>query len=311
MKLGLVRCKEGANAPHLLRNPAAPLWLAVPRCCACAAMLTLLVGGCAHWNDTSVVEDRQSTPSGLPEAQLPDEATLLNIAFISITPKSDSPTAASAPWDSMDETIVPMNTRETLAANGLRVGRVMMVSPDFLKDAPEADPSSRLLREAGLESDFNLNQRRLTCREGRPYTIAVRKVMEGQQSILLRKRDGQVEGRSLETPQFTLQLHSRGGQRGEQWIQLIPEIQFGPVRQNFVANESMAFRVEHRRDRWLLDELLVKIPLAQGQALIIVPTPEPIGIGKQMLVGTKADQSEERIAIMVQVNRPPVHPIDG
>ena len=210
----------------------------------------------------------------------------------------------------MDETVVAPETREILASNGLRAGRLNGFELDELEQSPTENESTRLLREANLLSDFESRRQRLSHVPNQPYTLAVRQKSQGEKAVLVRQANGQVEGRRMEDPQFTFQMRTFTLDDGRMSVRLIPEIQYGQIKQNFVTSQALAFRWEFRRDSWMLSDLTIDIPLSTGQAVVILPTDEPFGLGAQMLVGRRADTAEERIAVVIHLSRLPQDPLN-
>jgi len=204
----------------------------------------------------------------------------------------------------MDEAVIPPGTRRWLAANGLRAGRISGWDASQLTSKSTEDESTRLLREANVLSDFETRRKRLTCRDSQPVTLAVRRALEGEHPTLVRTPDGLI-GRSLSNPQFTLQMKTFLLDDGRLAVNLLPEIQHGQLKQNFVANESLAFRMDFRRELWSLNDLAMDVPLATGQAIVIAPTEDAFGLGQQMLIGRRADGGEERVAVIIQLGRLP------
>jgi hypothetical protein len=72
-----------------------------------------------------------------------------------------------------------------------------------------------------------------------------------------------------------------------------------------VAKETLAFRLDYARPSWTVEELAIEVPLSAGQAAVIAPTEPPFGLGRQMLVGRRADQALQQVAVVVQLKRLP------
>lgn len=261
--------------------------------------------GCAKWK---VDPEKSSVRGGLPAARVPDHVAILDVAFVRIADRETLTPGTELPWDRLDETVVPRETREYLKKNGIRAGRVLSIEPGQLDEPPSSDESTRLMQEAEVASDFEHRRRRLSCREGQRYTLAVRRPTGDRVPILLCLEKGGVGGRSVDDPQFMLNLRTRILDDGRIAVRLVPEIQHGQVRQNYVPGDA-GFRMEFHRQRWTLDELMCEIPLSEGQAMVILPAEETFGLGQQMFVGKRVDLSEERIAVVLRLHRRPLHPI--
>ncbi len=263
-----------------------------------AVMMALTHAGCAQWkteDDPVAVANRP----GLPEARIPDNAAIVEVAFLPLVKPL-----------SLDDTLVPAKTREILYKNGIRAGRLLVWEPSSLDALPEEDDSIRLLRQANLASDFESRRRRLSCRDSQPFSLVVRRPSGGELAALVNTSDG-VVGQTLQNPQFTFTLRTRQMDDGRLAIRLTPEIQHGDIKQSYLSSDSLAFRVDFNRPAWTLEELAVELPLAEGQAAVIMPSEDAFGIGQQMFVGRRTDQTEEKIAMVVYLRRRPVHGLDG
>ncbi|WP_164101120.1 hypothetical protein [Candidatus Laterigemmans baculatus] len=269
------------------------------------AIATATWSGCAQWKSEPPPELARG---GLPPAQVADEVAILEVAFVRLPEASpalpETPGAASF-VDRLDETVVPGEMRERLATNGIRVGRLLTIEPGQMGEAAPADEATRLMEEANVVSDFEQRRRRISCRDGQPYTLAVRRPSGERVSTLIRTSEG-VVGKSLSDPQFMLILRTRMLDDGRLAVRLTPEVQHGEVRQNYVSSD-LAIRMEFQRDQWTLHELMCEVPLSEGQAIVLMPQKEAFGLGKQMFVGERADLSQERIAVVLRLQRRPQH----
>lgn len=262
--------------------------------------------GCANWKADP---ENTSAGGGLPPARVPDDVAILEVAFVRIVDRETLTPGTELPWDRLDETVVLSETREYLTKNGIRAGRLLSIEPDQLGDQQPSDESTRLMQEAEVVSDFENRRRRLSCRDGQRYILAVRRPTGDKVPVLLCSQEDGVRGRSVDDPQFMLNLRTRTLDDGRIAVRLVPEIHHGQVRQNYVVSRDAAFRMEFNRQRWTLDELMCEIPLSDGQAMVIMPSEDAFGLGQQMFIGKRADLSEERIAVVLRLQRRPLHPI--
>lgn len=276
-------------------------------CAGCFALAILSLFGCAEWKMDA---ENASARGGLPEARIPDDVAILEVAFVRIVDHETLTPGTELPWDRLDETVVDSETRECLNKNGIRAGRILSIDSSQLGDQRPSDDSTRLMQEADVASDFEHRHRRLSCRDGQLYSLAVRRPTGARVPVLLCSVDNVVAGRSLDDPQFMLNLRTRMLDDGRVAVRLVPEIQHGQVRQNYVTRDA-AFRMEFHRQRWTLDELLCEVPLSDGQAMVIMASKDTFGLGQQMFVGRRADLSEERIAVVLRLHRRPRRPPIG
>lgn len=277
-------------------------------CAVIGGALAFTNQGCAVWSTrgetTPAAPLKNNFAKELPAVQIPNDASILEIAFVPLPSTTESEGVVSE-LDGFDESIVSPEIRSCFLANGLRIGRILHCQ-DLLSSTPQPDdPNERLLREASVLSDFSTHHRHLTCRDGHTYPIAIRRMINGQRVVLFKDREGSVLGRSVDSPQFMLNLKAYRDSTEGALVSLIPEVQYGQVQQNYVANESLAIRFDYSRQRWELDDLEVQIPLSPGQAIVVMPASPSFGLGEQMLVGYRADQIKERIAMVIRLNRRP------
>jgi hypothetical protein len=209
------------------------------------------------------------------------------------------------PWERMDTTVLDPAARRRLAANGLRAGRVSTLDLEQLTNDGEVDESLRLLQEADVLSDFEHERHTFTCRPGQSHALAVRRQYPGELATLIHSDHQGVTGKTLERPQFTFRMRTVRLDDGRLMVRLVPEIQHGQARPNYVAKETLAFRLDYARPSWTVEELAIEVPLSAGQAAVIAPTEPPFGLGRQMLVGRRADQALQQVAVVVQLKRLP------
>ena len=283
-----------ASVCHLL---GVAIWLlALMPICACV--------GCASWSNSggeSGVEKVAAKTPSLPTAKVPDEAAIVDIAFLEM-PTSTVVDPRNVPWEMLDEAVVPIEVRTRLEENGFKVGRIVAFDVTQMPQASEESESQ--VASMGWTSDFDRRVRRLACIAGKPYKLVLRRPSDGEIATLIRGEAG-IAGRSLWNPQFNLSLHTTRMDDGRVAVKLVPEIHHGEIKRSYISNDSLAFRMDNSRDVWVLDDLAIEVPLDEGQAVVILPQDDVFGLAKQMLVGRKADDSEERTAVVVHLSRRP------
>lgn len=286
--------------------PLAFMWFALAFC-------ALVLAGCAVWDgspssaDAAKSDVASAKVPGLPSAKVPDEASIIDVAFLEI-PSSSFAAPKGVPWEVLDEAVIPVEVRARLEENGFRVGRIVAFDVSQMPKATEEgeNPSGAV----GWTSDFDRRVRRLACSDGQPYKLVLRRPSNGEVSTLIRS-DGGVSGRSLWNPQFNLALRTTRMDDGRVAVKLVPEIHHGEVKRSYVSNDSLAFRMDSSRDVWVLNDLAIEVPLDEGQAVVILPQDNVFGLAKQMLIGKKVDDSEERTAVVVHLSRRPQIALGG
>lgn len=292
-----------------LRSTKPPL--GVCRRTFCRGLLGIVgFAGCAPWKAETPPSTR-----GLPEAKLPASASVLEVIFWPLpdpTPESLDQTTLDQVRDPLaillkatDELAIPLERRQRLQQNGLRAGRIDHVDQliDEIGLPLPSDAGEKLMQDAALATETEQAVHRVPFRPGQQRDFAVRQVASGVQSIFLHGEPHST-GRSLQEPQFLFSVAAEPLIDRRVRVRLVPRIEHGPFRQSFVSNEQ-AIRLNRQRDRWLLSELALEAELRRNQALILMPTRQPFGLGERMLVDQSPDGRSQRTVVLVRLARPP------
>ena len=305
-----------------LRRTLVQRW-SVKHTLLCTMTLALLaLQGCTSWSKVGVFgiekdvllagkEDAAGGlgKTGLPSAKIPDQSSIVDVAFFPLG-TSELSEEKPLPWDSMDESVIPVEVRRRLLANGFRVGRIVGLDPTQLPIAETQDGEPKSV-DGRFSSDFERQRRRLSCRDGQPYLLTPRRQMSGNISTLVKLPEGLV-GKGLIDPQYNFAFRTFQLDDGRVAISVVPEIHHGATKHNYISNDSLAFRLDFSRDSWILQELAIEVPLDEGQAIAILPVDQPFGLAKQMLVGRNSNLAEdEHTAVIIHLSRRPVKPIGG
>ncbi len=280
-------------------------WLLGGTCC---------LSGCAQWAPDEEVA-RKGT-SGLPPARIADEASVVDVIFWPLprpgsTPLSqtgsDDPIASL--WSEVDELSVPREVRQKLLHNGLRAGKLRHIEQvlDRFGLPDPTDEATRLLSQVSVTSDIAHSRHTIPFREGEIQDVAIRQTQSGTAAVMVRLGEETV-GKRLSQPQFLCRLQVRPTVDGRLRLRLWPKVEHGEIRQSYVSSDQ-ALRIDSARDAWQLSELATEVLLDAQETLILTATPQPIGLGKQMLTGELPDGTHERVAILVRVSRLPLPPL--
>src|SRR6056297_3151256 len=94
-------------------GPIAPAMVVIILVAVAGGMLS----GCARWNGdfAEPAPAAAVAAGGLPEAKIPAAASIVDVAFVPMQAIATTGEAA-APWQRMDEAVIPPGTRRWLAA---------------------------------------------------------------------------------------------------------------------------------------------------------------------------------------------------
>lgn len=205
-------------------------------------------------------------------------------------------------WPEVDETILSVDLRRRLAANGFRCGLLGSPVPTALQEVldqvPETDPQQGTkVIDPGRQVVARTSRMR-SC-TGETGKILVRSTPVEKMAALAFDDDGHVHGESLEKAQFLFALTSFAQGDGGVELDLIPMIEHGDPKSRF-RGENGAWIVDNTsRDVLLYDDMKINSMLNPGEALAITCTGRPRGLGEQFF----GDDGAEKIPRLLLVVR--------
>ena len=260
-----------------------------------------VLAGCANWRVSEATSSGSNTP--LAKVGQSPHLPLIEISFVGIKSDDQGDEMADGIWQWVDETKIDPVKRHRLMANGIRAGFVTNEDQFRRRLAGETIQSNvvdQFLGEAAVKSDLSHGNRQLPLRFGRRYELPVRQSAEGSEVILLRLDGGPI-GRTLLRPQPIFAITAERGTSSNQIeLQFRPEIQHGDAKQKWITSDS-AFRIDTRRESWSLAELDLDVVASAGDLLVVSADTPAHGLGKQMLTGTSADQSQQQVLLLIEV----------
>jgi hypothetical protein len=255
---------------------------------------SLLVSACAR------LQTAGKPPSKLPPMRLAADAVALDVAFVRL-PAIDSE-SYDAIWQQADEQHFPVELRQTLAANGLRVGLVGQDLPAKLRELIDAkqnlwdqDNAAAALKEA----EQGGSKQHLRVRSGRRSQIYASQTYPSL-AALIRENDD-VRGYQLEQARclWALKPYPRGD--GSVKLDLTPEIEHGDEKSRFTAADGQ-FLTQVGPDRLVLDRLRIEATLQPGQWVILSTTPDLKGLGEHFFVD-RTSGAVRRAFILVRLGQ--------
>lgn len=304
---------------------------------ASGLLLVLACAGCATWTDRADT-DQISVPTkmnaveaaeGRPTNKLRDvgnhpSAVIVDVEFLAIpvdrnlgsasgvsssdSGESTSLTSYAEIWQWIDEAAIPIEQRRRLQANGIRIGKI--VREDRVRERFQhvklgtANVLEDFLSQANVASELSQGEREIPLRFGQRSEVLLHDPVHGTKVVMVRSGEETI-GQTLLEPQFVLALTAISGRSPNAvTLKLRPEIQHGAMKQSFVSSNS-AIRIDRRRESWLLDWLNLDLEMTQGESLLISATSPAIGLGKELLSGTSADQETFRSVVIIRLRRVP------
>lgn len=261
--------------------------------------ILVAASGCATWHNDS---PPRSPAFSLPTPKREPGAAVLDIAFVSIDTRAD----IEKLWESIDQTVIPIDVRQGWELNGLRIGRVQKPIDFDQRLAAirrKSEESHGAMEATDVLSDLSHEDRRITCRIGKRYELPVRQPATEDQSVLLRVGSDTV-GRTLSRSQPLFAIRATAADIHSIQLTLCPAIQHGELKQTWVGSDA-ALRLDNRRESWNLDELLAQTRLDQGSILVVGSIMPPIGLGRMMFTGVTAEGDEDRVVMVIRVTELP------
>ncbi len=271
-----------------------------------AGSLASTVAGCASWIDRSTSDSvLGKTGTALTPAGQNSQSIVLSVGFHSI--QAGTTDRDTSMWQWVDEMVIEPARRADLSANGIRVGKV--IRPDQFRQrlgemSGPQDVMTVFLDQADVASEVSGGSRKIPMRLAKRYELPLRQPRSGSHVTLLRTK-GQTIGRTLQDPQYLLAITPTQSKTASQIrLQCRPEIQHGSMRQKWISSES-AMRIDSRRDAWSLDWLDIDLEGGKDDLFVIAASRPSFGLGKEMLSGVSADNIEEQVVVLLEIQRLP------
>ena len=253
-----------------------------------AFYLTALVfsaSGCTTWKAAD-----QSLPK-LPQARMSRDSVGLEIAPITLP--RESAEILDQLSQSLDEQIMPAGRRRQLAAQGFRCGLFGAQLPQAIRKLlDEAAEANRLPTLETMQNSRG-RQRFVQCREGRRYEVAI----SPRLAEITAPDNDDPSGRPTTYADalclFALRCSPRGSQGAV--IELTPEIEHGPLRQKWIAEDG-SFRVQAEREHQVFDDLKMQISLRPGETVLVTGTSGGVGLGGRFF-GNGPEQRQQMVLI--------------
>lgn len=261
-----------------------------PRLPSASLMLLVAFGGCSTWSEATLSE--------LPLPRMPRDSVVLETTFVRVPPDVD----LAGMWNLIDEQHLTVETRQDLAANGLRSGVIGLQFPGELRDLLDQRTASDA--EAIASGNVAAMQQQLQSRAGeRSVLVVVPKLPD--ESVVLLSEAGRVSAkRRVTAKKFTsgqalVALKTEPLGDGTVELELTPEIKHGDVRHQWVPG-SGSFRHDFSRAQFVFEQLRMQTVLSPGQTLLVTSTPKPKGLGA-LFFASAAELQSERLILLIRL----------
>ena len=246
--------------------------------------------GCSSWRDMPV------DTFELPSVRLAPDGFALQVTFVRLpTGEQDFDTEL---WKEIDEQAVDQEMRQRLNENGFRCGLVGAQLPDALRALlDKKEQNSTLEATSQREIDSLSQNRQINTRSGKRSEI-VTGALQDQMIVLYRDANkNKVIGKTFEQAQPIMATKCYASGDGGVEIYLIPEIQFGQPKKQWIAGDG-TFHLLSARDREVYSELEIKAALVAGQTLVISSTAESKGVGHNFFVDTAHGDPQQKLLLV-------------
>jgi hypothetical protein len=247
-----------------------------------------------------------STPQSILKAvrSVPDRVTL---EIFQVRVPADDKQIAKELWQAADEQRLDLELRNRLVSNGFRVGVISGVMPDSLaralnlNDEPSDDTNEQVITDSTATSKVSRRVMQLKPRE--PAAIQTSQV---QPSLnLLLNTDNGIQGKSYHEVQgvYSLRAEPIPGQQVK--VQLVPELQFGELRNRYAPGDQGMFILTPSRERKVFDDMRMSVPLAPGEFLLVTGVPDaPSSLGSAFHSQRVSDVAEQKLLMVRLVQVP-------
>ena len=280
------------------------------------SIFVALIAGCSnltlfHNPDNGKVD----TVSMLPPIKPSSDSVGVEIYFIrrSVT-NVDS---AKELWENVSELPFPEQTRRQMRLNGFKFGVLGSAQTSALIDMLKlVNPGSHFSVDSWEDAIQFTKDEKVMCRnvelnEGQPAEALASDVYDNL--TVLQKTNGSLGGESFQQAQCVFRINS--SPRPDNAIDLIilPEIQYGPQRQQYVYEQG-AVRMEFGRNRKTFESLQMKVKLKPGEMVVLSCQPEQsASLGSQFFTDAaiRGDYQKIMILRLAKLRNDPLFPENG
>ena len=280
------------------------------------SIFVALIAGCSqlplfHNPDRGKVDPA----SMLPPIQSASDSVGVEIFFIrrSVT-NVDS---AKELWENVSELPFPEQTRRQMRNNGFRFGVLGSSQTTALIDMLNlVNPGSHAHVDSWEDAIQFTKDEKVMCRyvelnSGQPAEALASDVYDNL--TVLQKTDGSLGGESFQHAQCVFRITSSPRPDNAIDLTILPEIQYGPSRQQYVYEQG-AVKVEFGRTRKTFEDLQMKVKLKPGEMVVLSCQPDQsASLGSQFFTDASIRGDYQKIMILrlAKLRNDPLFPENG
>jgi hypothetical protein len=255
-------------------------------------LFLIAVGGCTLTKEQLRPDDLLERIGGSrPGQAIEPKRCQLEVAFVE-RPVGDRAINEET-WRAVDEHSIPDETRRVLAANGLRIGRIIGTLPPELESILKA-PAPHHIEPA------------VFLREEREPAEIMARTSVPETSLLLNRED-RVFGKDFEAASgwFRVSAEHEGAQGVR--LQITPEIHHGPIRRDWQALSTSGgyvpqqFKINDGQQADMFRDLGVSLSLQSGQVAVIGCDISQLRSLGSFLLSNREDQDDQAVQRIILI----------
>lgn len=229
------------------------------------------LAGCSTWT---------TNPAGkslLQPARMSPDSVVVEFAMLDLDGIAE--TRVTELWQEADEQLIPVETRQKLAAQGFRCGVVGNQLPSWVTEELVRQSKHLKLDESeqtAVLSDL-LTERRIQTRANQRRTVPVG--LKCPELVVAPAETDPAPPQKFSEAQCHLSLVIAPQGDGQVALTLTPEIKHGQMHQRWVGQDGL-FRLEASRDSMRFEELETVATLLPGQTLMLSALANNGGLGR-------------------------------
>jgi hypothetical protein len=197
----------------------------------------------------------------------------------------------------LDELVMDPQMRRDLNSNGIRCGLLGTQLPKSIHELLRQAEHERLHPTAESAARGFEVQRFLQCRAGRKYDVSLGNPVD--RFDLDYFQAGIASKKKFEDARCLFAIRCFSVNSNGVTLELTPEVEHGPLRQNWVSNGG-TFHVETTRKREAFDLLRMNVPLRHGETMLITSIPESNGLGNALFVHPETNRQRLLLVRLAQ-----------
>ncbi len=237
-------------------------------------LLAAIVAGCAQWNT-------QETSNGVPQLPIPKMSRdSIGIEVATVTIDAERLGMLDDIFSRLDEQVLPPKSRQFLSRNGFRAGALGVQLPENLK-LLLLETADRQQHPTADTRQYHDTLQYIQCRRDAPRRV---QLWQKHGDVVANYDNGEFKtSEELKEANCHLLVTGKPNDSLSATIQIVPEIAYGPLRQQYVVEDN-AFHIEAKRDVIEYDQLEIEMPIRSGEVLMVACDGDPKKLGSSFFV---------------------------